>query len=203
MEVRRVKGMKSGKSKRTEKTNRKPQSRDTRKATCLVCYYGHSRIIKVQPGRNLPIGDYENIPNPRRVPLDGSQWVSQFFIIFKTAGRNVFILLGLGKTPGAWSHTSPCVSLGLSALSELWQTFKDPILLWNITKTAKDSAQWQQQYRYTAFLEHTFLEKVLRSDSWSLQVILTNGRDWTIRKVPVNSSPFPSSNTATYKSLTT
>lgn len=90
-----------GKVKEQKRQNRKPQPRDIQKATYLVCYYCHSRIIKVQPGRNLPIGDYENIPNPWRMPLDRSQWVPQFFIIFKTAGRNVFILLGLRKTPGA------------------------------------------------------------------------------------------------------
>lgn len=97
MEVRRAKG----KEKERKRQNRKPQPRAIRKATCLVCHYCHSRIVKVQPGRNLPIGDYENIPNPRRVPLDRSQGVPQFFVILKAAGRHIFILLGLRKTAGA------------------------------------------------------------------------------------------------------
>ena len=79
----------------------------------LVCDYCHSGIIEVQPGWNLPIGDNENVPNPRCVPLDRSQRVPQLFIIFKTAGRNIFILLRLRKAWGTekykipLSHTAP------------------------------------------------------------------------------------------------
>lgn len=79
-------------------TRKKPQLCDTWKVMDLVCDYCHSRIIKVQPRGNLPIGDNENIPNPRSMPLNGSQGVSQLFVILKTAGRDILILLRLRKT---------------------------------------------------------------------------------------------------------
>lgn len=58
---------------RDKQKNRKRQKRKPQPRVYLVCYYCHSRIIKVQPGWNLPIGDNENIPNPWCMPLDRSQ----------------------------------------------------------------------------------------------------------------------------------
>ena len=73
----------------------------------LVRDYRHSGIIEVQPGWNLPVGDNENVPNPRCVPLDRSQRVPQLFIIFKTAGRDIFILLRLRKAWGTEKYKNP------------------------------------------------------------------------------------------------
>lgn len=80
----------------TAGTDRRPQPGDVCRVTHLVSDYGHPRVVEVQPGWNLPVGDYEDIPNPRRMPLDRPQRVPQLFVIFEAAGGHIFILLGLG-----------------------------------------------------------------------------------------------------------
>jgi hypothetical protein len=142
-----------------KRTDRKPQTFHSWKAMYLVCYYCHSRIVKIQPGWNLPIGDDENIPNPWCMPLNRSQRVSQLFIVFKTAGRNVFILLGLGET---WTHKD--VSIFKSSFLQLVFPFYP---LWSqgaladfqrcspnlsITKNAKDSDVKKNPQKYSISL---------------------------------------------------
>ena len=129
----------------------------------LVRDYRHSGIIEVQPGWNLPVGDNKNVPNPRCMPLDRSQRVPQLFIIFKTAGRDIFILLRLRKAWGTerekipLSHTAPPTVP--SVLRELQQTFKDCIQLLNLKKKAKHSAYLKQQQKNSISFNIPFKRK--------------------------------------------
>lgn len=113
MEARWVRGWNQEQDKEQQKTEQEIAALWHMASHYLVCDYCHSRIIEVQPGWDLSIGDNENVPNPWCVPLDRSQWVPQLFVIFKTAGRNVFILLRLRKAWGTerckmrLSHTCP------------------------------------------------------------------------------------------------
>lgn len=86
----------------TEGTDRKPQPGDVCRVTHLVGDYCHPRVVEVQPGWNLPVGDYEDIPNPWCMPLDRPQRVPQLFVIFEAAGGHIFILLGLGGRGDVW-----------------------------------------------------------------------------------------------------
>lgn len=88
----------------------------------LMCHYSYPRIIQVKPGRNLPVGDDEDVPYPRRVSLYRSQGVPQLFVVLKAAGRNIFILLGLQKEKNLFldfkQNTKVLIQLGKD--SELW-----------------------------------------------------------------------------------
>lgn len=59
----------------TEGTDGKPQPGGVCRVTHLVGDYCHPRVVEVQPGWNLPVGDYEDVPNPWRMPLDRPQRV--------------------------------------------------------------------------------------------------------------------------------
>lgn len=75
----------------------------------LMCHYSDARIIQVEPGGNLPVGDDENVPHPRGVSLYRSQGVTQLLIVLETAGRNILVLLGLQRQKHPFSdfNTAP------------------------------------------------------------------------------------------------
>jgi len=54
----------------------------------LMCHQGDARVVQVEPGWDLPVGDDEDVPDPGDKLLQGTQRVPQLLVILKTTGRH-------------------------------------------------------------------------------------------------------------------
>lgn len=55
----------------------------------------NSGVIQVEPGGDLPISDDEDVSHPGGVSLHGAQRIAELLVVLKSAGWDIFILLGL------------------------------------------------------------------------------------------------------------
>lgn len=62
-----------------------------------MCDDSNSGIVQVEPGRNLPIGDDEDVSHPGGVSLHGAQRIAELLVVLESTGRHVFILFGLER----------------------------------------------------------------------------------------------------------
>lgn len=59
-----------------------------------MCDNCNSRVIQVEPGGNLPVGDDEDVSHPGGVPLHGAQRVAELLVVLESAG-GIFIMFSL------------------------------------------------------------------------------------------------------------
>lgn len=63
--------------------------------TYLMGDDGNSGVVQVEPGRDLPVGDDEDVAHPGGVSLHRAQRVAELLVVLEAARRHVLVLLGL------------------------------------------------------------------------------------------------------------